>query len=210
MLLLLVPILVVVCASISAAARDLPPERNSFAFTAATVPVALYTLPNGEGNSFTQAQPFDGLPNHDATITLHLRDGNDYPVKYYPAEDLWLESEFGGLMLPCPAGTIADFDTDDDGVTIWQLPLRSAGCNAPPEQLLIMIAGSPLAPGFDIHVNSPDLNGDGCVTLADIVLFVPYYMGTIPYDFCADFWWDGEYNVSDIVQLARGLGACCP
>ncbi len=209
--LLLVIALVVACAHASAIARDLPLLHESYAFTNATEPVALYTLPSGDGRSFTEAQPYEGYPDHDATVTLVLLNALEEPIPNWPYEDLWLESEYGGLILACFQATAADANTDENGVTHWQQPLRASGYNEPSEELIVMISGSPLEQlGFEIHVNSPDIDGDGCVFLPDVVLFAEAFLDATGYTFSTDFWWDGSINISDLTLFAQGYGACCP
>jgi hypothetical protein len=41
-----------------------------------------------------------------------------------------------------------------------------------------------------------------------VVLFAGAYYGA--YDYCADFYWDGILNLSDIVVLAQNMGQTCP
>jgi len=196
-----------------AIARNVPPMGWSYATTEATIPVALYTLPNGQGHSFTEAQPYQGWPDHDATITLTVQNSAQEPIADYPCEDLWLESELGGLMLPCPGGTTADYNTDTNGQTQFQLPLRAGGASSPTsnERLQVMISGLPLEqPGLEIYVNSPDIDGDGIVTLADVILFAQVFLDPADHDFYADFWWDGYVNLHDLVLFAQGYRAECP
>ncbi len=188
------------------------PELHCTAVTEASVPVALYTLPNGQGHSFTEAQPFGGYPNVDATITLTILDSAEEPIANYPQSDIWLESTSGGLMLPCVAGTTADANTDENGRTTFQEPLLAAGANEPYDDLLmVVISGMPInQPGLEIFINSPDINGDGDVALADVAIFAAVYLDPADHPFLADFWWDGVVNIQDLVLFAQGYGAACP
>lgn len=62
--------------------------------------VSLYSLPDGSGRPLTRAKAIDSDVAVVATIALILCcDGMVVP--FYPAEDIWLESELGG-MAHCP------------------------------------------------------------------------------------------------------------
>ena len=57
--------------------------------------------------------------------------------------------------------------------------------------------------------NSPDLNGDRMVNLSDVQIFASDFFGGV-YMFRSDLYYDNMVNLSDIVQLSRGVGANCP
>jgi hypothetical protein len=50
----------------------------------------MFNVPDGSGSTFAEAR--NVLGPLDATITLHLRDGNNMPIANFPAEDLWITS----------------------------------------------------------------------------------------------------------------------
>jgi hypothetical protein len=117
------------------------------------------------------------------------------------------------MMLPCPAGTTADFNTDADGITSWNAALLCAGASddVGGELMQVMISGLPLEhPGLPIMVNSADMNGDGSVALTDVSLFAGIYLDPGNNDYAADFFWDGSVNISDLVMFAQGYGESCP
>jgi hypothetical protein len=58
--------------------------------------------------------------------------------------------------------------------------------------------------GTSQTVNSPDINGDGVVNLADIPLFTAAYFGG--YSPCCDFNMDGVLNLLDIGYLSQHYG----
>ena len=58
--------------------------------------------------------------------------------------------------------------------------------------------------GTAMTINSPDMNADGCVNLADISLFASVYYGS--YSGNADFNMDGVLNLTDVGILAQHLG----
>ncbi len=59
-----------------------------------------------------------------------------------------------------------------------------------------------------LSYNSPDMNGDGSVNLADMGMFSTDFYGE--YHFRSDFFRDGAINLSDVGQLATSFGANCP
>ena len=69
--------------------------------------------------------------------------------------------------------------------------------NATFEQRLAMLEAIRAETGLPIHTG-----------LTDVVLFAPVYYGA--YDYCADFYWDGVVNLSDLVILAQHMNHACP
>ncbi len=168
----------------------------------------LYNLPNGHGSEFTQARSTAGVV--DATITLEVRDDNCIPVANYSANDMWLEKEVAagtGNFTACIGGTIADANTNSEGVTTWFAPLAAGGWST--SRTLVVINGSALVtnPGLVLRHNSADLNGDAVANLADVPLFAGDYFGA--YAFRSDLWFDGVVNLTDIARLVEGIGATC-
>jgi len=129
------------------------------------------------------------------------------PVANFSRNDIWLESAVGNFVA-CIGGTIADANTDASGLTRWTLPLSAGGSSTGP--CVIVINGSPVytMPTLDLHFNSPDLNGDYVVSLADIPVFSAAYYGT--FTFAADLHADGQIDLADIPLLARSIGKACP
>jgi hypothetical protein len=180
-----------------------------------TSQATLYNRPDGAGSPFTTAHAFNTpLVDVDATITLTLLDGNGDPVKFFPTADMYVGTT-AATFFPCVNGTIADFVTNEFGVTEWQDPMEAGGYTDPtvPDVTQVYINGSPLSgAGFDLQFNSCDLSGatgpDGATNITDIVTFTQIYFGA--YSYSADFVWDGAINISDIVLMAQGNGAGCP
>ena len=181
--------------------------------------VHLMVSPGGNGPAFTEAVYLGGGPT-DATIRIQLWFQSDMPpddppppapVANFPAEDLWLEVSG---MYYCSGGTTADANTDDEGWFTFSLPPRMGGWAEQEEFPYVMVVGVPLTelngpylrPG--ILFNSPDINGDGSVNLADVGLFSTDFHGE--YSFRSDFHWDGVLNLSDVGRLATGMGSTCP
>ncbi|RKZ14134.1 hypothetical protein DRQ50_09500, partial [bacterium] len=186
-----------------------PDLNQSTAVTAATQPVSIFVLPDGSGDPLSNAHIF-GDGQADATITLTLRDGYGIPIAGYPAEDMWLETEMGGLRF-CEGSGIADANTDANGITTFSGPFRGGGYSDLDggEPLFVVVAGDILTsgPGFQIGFNSADINGDLQVDAADEDLFTSDFFGS--YNYRSDFNWDGVVDISDSALLQSGLGASC-
>lgn len=168
--------------------------------------LVLFNLPSGIGSAFTEAQIKDDGTVVDASIEMIVRDAFAAVVPNFPAEDMWLESDGGG-MVPCDGGTTADLNTDDMGYTEWVTPLNAGGYST--DVCRVYVNGLPLngAP-FTLFFNSADINGDGSVNLVDVGQFSGAFFGS--YDFAADFFADGVLNLVDVGRLAAGLGGSCP
>jgi hypothetical protein len=189
------------------AMAEVPDLDLSLAETAATEQVSLFNLPGGGGMPFTMAFVFGGS-QMDASITLTLVNEFGDGIEGYAAEDLWLETDMGGLVA-CADGTIADYDTDTNGQTMWVDPLSAGGYTNPAGELtVVMVSGDALTqPGLDIQYNSADISGDGVANITDIANFTQILFGA--YDFKADFVWDGVVNISDVALMTQGNGSSC-
>ncbi len=207
-----------------------PSMANSWSTTASHPQwVSVYNYPDGMGLPLTSAYLFGATPTN-ARIRLTMLDAAGMPMPGIPPADMWLESSLGGLAL-CPYTfppgiwpgyvSIADGPTNAAGVTWFSNTIFGGGCSWQPgvlEHCVVMTPwgkvngtgpGGPLNSDMFIHFNSPDMDGNGVVNLADLVLFVPCYLGGgAPY--CCDFYWDGLINLSDLVIFAMGYGTACP
>lgn len=174
--------------------------------------LSLFCQPDGNGSPFPEAYVKNGSGGMtvaaDATITLTLRDWYSDPVANFPAEDLWLEWSDAQTLHVCQAGTIADAPTDAYGMTAWTHPLQLGGYSE--SKVLVSINGSILTSnsGFALSVNSPDINFDGIVNLADVGLFAADF-ASLPVSYRSDLANDGVLNVADVGKLAIGLAAQC-
>ena len=170
--------------------------------------IALYNLPNGGGQAFTQARYWNGSATEvvDATITLTVLDSSLNPIYLYPFEDMWLESRDGGMFI-CPGGTVADLATDINGQTQWIVPLRAGGFSVDLMQVMINGAALTSSAGMSIQVNSADINGTGLVELGDVVIFSADLFG--PYVYRSDFAYDLDVNLLDVTKISAAWGAAC-
>lgn len=168
--------------------------------------LTLLVLPDGSGDGFDSAS----LPNggtENATITLTLLDAGYNPIYQFPREDMWLESRDGG-MVPCNGGTIADANTDVNGMTHWTNPVLAGGHSETLTEALVNGSHLEMTVGVKLSFNSPDINGDLVVNLVDVQLFTQDFFSG--YDFRSDFFRDGILNLADIPPMARAVGAACP
>jgi hypothetical protein len=182
-------------------------------WTNATEPVSVMVLPDGSGMPFDQAGRFGG-ESIDATIYAQVLE-TETPIANFPAEDMWLQSRLGGLVL-CMGGSVAERDTDADGITTWIASPRAGGCADPSlgDHLDVLLNGDAFdssALGGYILV-SPDLNGDLVVNLADVHYFSGDYNAAAGGSAIhrSDFHWDGFLNLSDVGRFAASMGAGCP
>jgi hypothetical protein len=194
----------------SVAFAGVPSLTGSSAVSAETAPVSVYSMPNGAGDQLNGCYLYGGTVT-DATITLTLVDATPNPIVLYPFEDMWLASEFGG-MVACPGGTVADGgSTDVLGQTTWAGALNAGGHSDYDggEGCIIIINGDALTQAaLPIYFNSADINGDLVVDISDVTLFAGDYFGVTAYQ--SDFYWDGTLDVSDVVKLAPAYGVACP
>jgi len=205
----------VVCVA-SFAWANVPDLDESEATSAnGTTKTSVYCLPDGQGHSFLQGYQLGGTgPDYDCQIYLTVNNAAGEPIELWPSEDMWLESDGGGLIIACVNGTAADFSTDSNGETQWTQPMNCGGASGttdPDQDCLVMISGgqvttSPLAVVF----NSPDIDGSGQVAIADVALFAGCYLDPACADYNVDYYWDEDVNISDLVKFAQGYGAACP
>jgi hypothetical protein len=97
-------------------------------------------------------------------------------------------------------------NTDADGVTYWLEPLEAGGFS---EALTaVMLNGDNVwYDGLSLSFNSPDITGDGMVTLHDVGTFAQDFFGE--YRFRSDLHRDGVLNLADLGALIQGLGGEC-
>jgi len=191
----------------------MPCMEESTAQTAAENTVSVFTLPDGSGDPLNDCKTYsDIMPlPADATITVTLNDVAGNPIYGYPAEDIWIETEFGGLILCCAAGSIADRDTDIDGITKISGTVCGGGWSDAEigERTVVKINQEelPLTGSGFILFNSADVNGDCVINLVDVITFTHNFFEGHHYS--CDFFPDQSINLSDVVLLARSFGVSC-
>ena len=168
------------------------------------VPGHLVVTPGGSAAS---------LADRGMTIEIWLRDQFDSPVPQYPREDIWLDDSGTGDIVVCPGGSLVDADTDAEGHTMISGAIAAGGWSQ--RGPAVYASGIPIyqTPSegdyilYSITVNSPDINGDLEVGIADITLFVNDLQN---YAFRSDFNNDGEVDLSDITTFTNHIGESCP
>jgi len=161
-----------------------------------------YVLPDGSGNTLTNARLGGAVV--DATLTLTVVNSLGDAIVGYPAEDIWLVSSGGGLVLCGLAHP--DGPTDANGQTSWVQSLFAGGSSLG-EDAAAVIAGDVVPTTAPVHFVSADINGDLNVDLSDIVVFTQA-LGA--YNAVADFNADGVVNLTDVTNMTQALGATCP
>ncbi len=173
--------------------------------------VSLCCFPDGGGKPFNQAGVMGSDSTTDATLHIQLYYEGEL-ITDFPAEDIWLDST-GSDLVSCQGGTICDQKTDDEGRTFWADPLLAGGqCNPDAGDLLVIIVNGDIPLDGQVtnfFLNSPDINGDLAVDLADVGLFSTDYYSLV-YNFRSDFKCDGDINLSDVGLLAAAHGSHCP
>lgn len=169
--------------------------------------VCLLVVPDGSGPPLTEARLPDGS-QVDATITAEILDLAAIPIANYPAEDMWLVSADGGLVA-CAGGIIADGPTDALGIATFSNSLSGGGWSNDLAQLVVNGSVVPSRAGLNLVFNSPDLNADLEVNLADVQLFAADFFSGM-YSRRSDLNYDLTINLSDIVPLANSMTVVCP
>lgn len=168
----------------------------------------IINFPNGQGHAFSNALIMGTGIHVDATIEVTIRDINNNPIPFIPSEDIWINSPEGEMNI-CPGGSWSEQETNSQGMTYFSSPLRAGGFN---EGIIGIYVNGNLVTGegtpLFFPMNSPDINGDNYVNLADVGRFTQIFFTS--YDFSADFFPDGVINLADIPTMARGSGSCEP
>ena len=171
-------------------------------------PVMLMVMPDGSGPTFSAGYVTGGVVV-DVTVTLTLYDYGGYPIADFPAEDIWLQGLAGGLV-PCAGGPglLPDRNTDSNGRTVWNAAPRAGGHTT--GLALVYVNGGAIAnsAGLNLTFTSPDINGDGQISLTDGGLFTHDLFN--PYVARSDFNLDGVVNIGDAGRLMNSVGHGCP
>ena len=172
------------------------PERSSATSAAGFIMIT----PGGTGPS---------LGDEGLTITVTVLDANGDPIIGFPFQDFWWSDESYVDIALCPGGCAADANTDASGETT----ISGAACGGgwTLGGLRVFVAGVPIVgtPTLEIDVNSPDLNGDRIVDVADLGDFAIDYADPA-YHFRSDFTGDGIEDIADVGEFAIHYGEMCP
>jgi hypothetical protein len=201
-----------VCLLASAAAWATGIPHVESVVTAAETEASIFILPDGTGSPLASCVGAGGLPA-DARITARLVDANGAFIPAFPAEDMWLSFESPLVQCCGQMGFLAEAASDAEGYVYFSQPLAGGGyCEGPLWFYLNgMRAENPVdgeLPPLALRANSPDINADGVIDLADIHLFAADFFGE--YHYRSDFYWDGVINLADVGMMAQGPGHGCP
>jgi len=149
------------------------------------------------------------LGNEGLTISVTVVDGGNIPIPGYPFQDIWWDDNGNGDLALCQGGTVADANTNGSGFTT--ISGGAAGGGWTQAGLRVYLAGVPVtgSPALGIEVNSPDINGDITVNLADLGDFATDFNDPA-YNFRSDFTCDGSENLADVGDFAVANAQSCP
>jgi hypothetical protein len=204
---LVVGVLVLISGTAQGEIPNLPDMDLSTAELAYQGPetLTLMITPDGTGGYFTTARTPSGAIA-DATITLHLRDTVGDPYAFFPREDIWIQSEDRDIALCGIFDLWPETDTDLEGMTHWLQGPKGGGYHEGP--IVVYVTGQSLSqPPLALSFNSPDLTGNGIVSLGDVEQFAGDFFGA--YHFRSDLHRDGVINLSDVTPLAVWMGRGC-
>ena len=163
-----------------------------------------------EGTPATWLISPDGTgPRLDAigvSVTVQILDNAGFPIAGYPFQDVWLDDGGSGAISLCQGGSVADANTNVDGITTFSSSMSGGGWTE--DGLWVYIAGIPYAGPIDLTVVSPDIDGDLGVGLPDVSLFADDYVNG--YQVRTDFAPNGILDLADVGAFALHLGAQCP
>lgn len=149
------------------------------------------------------------LGNEGLTISVTVVDGGNIPIPGYPFQDIWWDDNGNGDLALCQGGTVADGNTNGSGFTT--ISGAAAGGGWTQAGVRVYLAGVPVtgSPALGIEVNSPDINGDIVVNLADLGDFAADFNDPA-YNFRSDFTCDGAENLADVGDFAVANAQSCP
>ena len=161
----------------------------------------LFICPAGDGGTIAE---------HGISIEVHLRDLLDQPIPNFPYQDIWLGDSGTGDIGLCLAGSVADANTDAQGMTIISGAYHGGGWT---QSGMSVFAAGVIVEGGDgpvlpIEVSSADLNGDRGVDMVDLGNFASDYLGTGA--FRSDLDANGVVDLVDVGRFTAHFGHFCP
>ena len=173
-----------------------------------------FTIAPGGGEDLV-----DAAAGNDYRIHVWVWDINHDPIIALAPTDIW--ADHPAYLSSCyPGFNQADDGTDTSGHTTISGTIygglvgdaaSGVDCNA--TELFIYVIGIVINDGLPVCVafDSPDLNGDQTVAIADFALFAADYNCTGGCDPCHDYNEDGITNIMDFAVFAGYFNASvCP
>ncbi len=173
-----------------------------------------FTLAPGGGENLV-----DAAAGNEYRLHIWIWDQNGDPVTTLAPTDIWADRP--GHLSPCyPIFNLADDGTDATGYTTISGTIyggvvadATGGIDCNSTELYVYALGLVLNDNLPVCVafDSPDLNGDLAVTIADFALFATDYNCTSGCDPCHDYNEDGITNIMDFAAFAGYFNASvCP
>lgn len=200
---------------ITATMKLVPPIEITMNYPAG-VAASVMTRPDGLGDPLANAWTWDGIAGNDATrvdasFAAAVRNSLNSNLLSLDLSSVLLATNLGGLV-PCPGGS--DADGTVLGEYVFSDPVLGGGSTNPglAEGTFVQVLDAPSVTfsglsSLPIQFNSPDMNGDGTVNLADVVDFSEDLATS--YDYASDFVWDGRIDLRDVAELAVSIGVGC-
>jgi hypothetical protein len=174
-------------------------------------PGASVVYTSGGEATLTPGGLAQSLATYGVSVTITVRDGNGLPIPAFPAQDIWLDDKGDASINLCQSGSTADAATDGDGHTTLSGVMAGGGWTQ--SGCAVYVSGVAITGGdgnnLPIALNSPDINGDRVVELADISLF---QADTLPPSnaFRSDYTHDGVVDLGDISLFSSWIDDVCP
>jgi hypothetical protein len=171
-------------------AQDRPAPCPNRSHVDLTYPALMTTCPAGDGPAYEYVQvfamtkdgdPIEGLPSSEFSFAV---DGD---VTVSPVDEATNENGFIRFTM-----------TGNESIVRLGADWLHVECT---------IADVPLNDADSLHVNSFDLDGDGCVDEKDVSIFQSLYLQN---DLRADYYRDGIVNMKDLSFLVDHDGHCVP
>ena len=175
------------------ASAGIPDENQS---SAASAGGTVLITPASTGGSIADA---------GATITLTVLDAGGLPVPNFPFQDMWLGHNGDNAIALCQGGSTADLNTNAAGVTTISGVIGGGGYSLTTQ---VYINGTPLTQApLAVALNSPDINGDLIVEIADFSAFGTDFGTTA---FRSDLVFDGVVDLADFSRFGQTYFQQCP
>ena len=197
------------------------PDKLRVSIIGAYPPVSIYSIPDGSGYPLTMAFASGGMID-DGTVSLRLTfEPSGIPAVGVPAEDILLVLGGDAYHLCGDEGAVCGTGTtDSEGYIDLTGPIAGGGHSDPSgegarvevETRYLGRKYMAVSKPFPLYMNSPDINGDGVVSLIDVTMFASdkgQFDNEGLYSYRSDFNWDGVIDQTDVDMLGDAYGRAC-